>query len=44
MDIPDYIFLETRQDVDGGAAVFEKIQQRPGSLLQPQESSQESQP
>jgi hypothetical protein len=44
MEIPDYIFLETHQDVDGVVAVFEKIQQRAGSLLQPQESSQESQP
>jgi dTDP-4-amino-4,6-dideoxygalactose transaminase len=39
-----HVFLGTRQDVDDVIAAFEKIQQRAGSLLQLQESSQESQP
>jgi hypothetical protein len=44
MWLEHYIFLGTHQDVDDIIAAFEKIQQRAGSLLQLQESSQESQP
>jgi dTDP-4-amino-4,6-dideoxygalactose transaminase len=39
-----YIFLGTHQDVDDVVAACEKIQQCAGSLLQHQESAQESQP
>jgi dTDP-4-amino-4,6-dideoxygalactose transaminase len=39
-----YLFLGTRQDIDDVIAAFEKIQQQAGSLLQLQESLQESKP
>jgi dTDP-4-amino-4,6-dideoxygalactose transaminase len=39
-----HMFLGTTQDVDDIIAAFEKIQERAGSLLQHQESTQESRP
>ena len=39
-----HLFLGTRQEVDDVIAAFEKIQQRAGSLLQLQESSQGARP